>query len=62
MKILADSDGAPLDVRAVVSSFNKKEDKLKALQQFYPGASSTDGTALGEGNFIYTDPDTKEIN
>tara|TARA_R110000851_G_scaffold133621_1_gene268551 strand:- start:61 stop:2211 length:2151 start_codon:yes stop_codon:yes gene_type:complete len=61
MKILADSDGAPLDVRAVVSSFNKKEDKLKALQQFYPGASSTDGTALGEGNFIYTDPDTKEI-
>jgi hypothetical protein len=51
--------GAPLNVRAVVSSFNKKEDKLKALKQYFPDAESTDNTVLGDGNFVYTDPDTK---
>ena len=30
--------GAPLNVRAIVSSFNKKEDKLKALKQYFPDA------------------------
>jgi hypothetical protein len=51
--------GAPLNVRAIVSSFNKKEDKLKALKQYFPDAESTDNTVLGDGNFVYTDPDTK---
>lgn len=50
--------GAPLNVRAVVASFNKPEDKLKALKQYFPDAEPTDGTMLGEGNFVYTDPET----
>lgn len=50
--------GAPLNVRAVVASFNKPEDKLKALKQYFPDAEPTDGTILGEGNFVYTDPET----
>jgi hypothetical protein len=51
--------GAPINIRAIVGSFNKPEDKLKALKQFYPDAESTDGTILGDGNYVYTDPDTK---
>jgi len=51
--------GAPINIRAIVGSFNKPEDKLKALKQFYPDAESTDGTMLGDGNYVYTDPDTK---
>lgn len=51
--------GAPINVRAIVASFNKPEDKLKALKQYYPDAEATDGTMLGDGNFVYTDPDTK---
>jgi len=51
--------GAPINVRAIVASFNKPEDKLKALKQYYPDAESTDGTMLGDGNYVYTDPDTK---
>ena len=50
--------GAPLNVRAVVASFSKPEDKLKALKQYFPDAEPTDGTMLGEGNFVYTDPET----
>lgn len=50
--------GAPLNVRAVVASFNKPEDKLKALKQYFSDAEPTDGTMLGEGNFVYTDPET----
>ena len=50
--------GAPINVRAVVASFSKPEDKLKALKQFYPDAESTDGTILGDDNFVYTDPKT----
>ena len=50
--------GAPLNVRAIVASFNKPEDKLKALKQYFPDAEPTDGTMLGEGNFVYTDPET----
>ena len=61
MITIADQEGAPLDVRTIVSSYTKKEDQLKALKQYFPDAQSTDGTALGEGNFIYTDPDTKEM-
>lgn len=53
------TSGAPINVRAVVASFNKPEDKLKALKQFYPDAESTDGTMLGDGNYVYTDPETK---
>ena len=51
--------GAPINVRAIVASFNKPEDKLKALKQYYPDAEATDGTMLGDGNYVYTDPDTK---
>ena len=61
MITIADQEGAPLDIRAIVSSYTKKEDQLKALKQYFPDAQSTDGTALGEGNFIYKDPDTKEM-
>ena len=61
MITIADQEGAPLDIRAIVSSYTKKEDQLKALRQYFPDASSTDGTSLGEGNFIYQDPDTKEM-
>ena len=50
--------GAPINVRAVVASFSKPGDKLKALKQFYPDAESTDGTILGDDNFVYTDPKT----
>ena len=58
---IAKNEGAPLDIRAIVSSYTKKEDQLKALRQYFPTALSTDGTSLGEGNFIYEDPDTKEM-
>lgn len=50
--------GAPINVRAVVASFSKPEDKLKALKQFFPDAEPTDGTILGDDNFVYTDPKT----
>ena len=53
------TSGAPINVRAIVASFNKPEDKLKALKQYYPDAEATDGTMLGDGNYVYTDPDTK---
>ena len=53
--------GAPTNIRAVVGSYDKPEDKLKALKQFYPDAESTDGSVLGDGNFVYTDPETKLI-
>ena len=33
--------GAPINVRAIVASFNKPEDKLKALKQYYPDAEAT---------------------
>ena len=52
------TSGAPTNVRAVVGAFSKPEDKLKALKQFFPDAEPTDGTMLGDGNFVYTDPQT----
>ena len=51
--------GAPLNIRAIVGSFDTKEKKLEALRKYFPDAESTDNTILGDGNFIYTDPETK---
>lgn len=51
--------GAPLNIRAIVGSFDTKEKKLEALRKYFPDAESTDNTILGDGNFIYTNPETK---
>ena len=52
------TSGAPKKVRAIVGNFDKPERRLEAIRQFYPDAIATDGTPMGDGNFIFTDPES----
>ena len=60
--------GAPANVRASVGAAQTREDKLATLQNFYPDAipaeifAPKEGAArFGDGNFIYTDPETQKL-
>jgi len=48
-----DERGAPIRVRNAVGASKTPQDKLSTLQTYYP-----DATPWGDGNFIFTDPDT----
>ena len=52
------TSGAPKKVRAIVGNFDEPERRLEAIRQFYPDAVATDGTPMGDGNFIFTDPES----
>ena len=56
--VIDNETGAPLKVRQSVGSFKTPEQKLDALRKWFPDAESTSGTALGDDNFVYTDPRT----
>ena len=47
--------GAPMALRARIAAYSKPEDKLKALQTYYP-----DARPAGDGNFVFTNPETKQ--
>ena len=49
------TSGAPYSVRSAVSGSSKPTDKLATLREFYPDARMAD-----DGNFIFTDPTTKQ--
>jgi hypothetical protein len=60
--------GAPANVRAAVGAAQRPEDKLATLRAFYPNAERVEsfdpknGAArFGSGNFIYEDPETKQL-
>jgi len=48
--------GAPALVRAAVGELETIEEKLKTLDNYYPGA-----VPYGEDNFLFFDPDTKKF-
>ena len=48
--------GAPGLVRAMVGELETTEEKLKTLDNYYPGA-----VPYGEDNFLFFDPDTKKF-
>tara|TARA_R110002126_G_scaffold206136_1_gene353388 strand:+ start:1264 stop:3621 length:2358 start_codon:yes stop_codon:yes gene_type:complete len=48
--------GAPALVRAAVGELETTEEKLKTLDNYYPGA-----VPYGEDNFLFFDPDTKKF-
>jgi len=47
--------GAPMALRARIAAYSKPSDKLKALQLYYP-----DAQPVGDGNFVFTNPETKQ--
>ncbi|WP_455918668.1 hypothetical protein [Ensifer canadensis] len=50
------SQDAPARVRFEVGALDKPEDRLRTIKKFYP-----DAKPYGDGNFIYTDPETKKV-
>lgn len=47
--------GAPASLRAALAAYSKPDDKLRALQRYFP-----DARPAGDGNFVYTNPKTKQ--
>lgn len=45
--------GAPASLRAMLAAYSKPEDKLRAIQKYFP-----DAQPFGEDNFVYTNPKT----
>lgn len=50
-----DQSGAPASVRAMVGSMPDANTRLQAIRKVYP-----DAQPHGDGNFVYTDPNTKK--
>ena len=60
--------GAPANVRASVGASQTQEDKLATLRKFYPDAIPVEifdpkygATKFGKGNFIFTNPETNQL-
>ena len=60
--------GAPANVRASVGAAQTQEDKLTTLRRFYPDAIPVEifdpkygATKFGKGNYIFTSPETNQL-
>ena len=59
--------GAPFEVRAFVNAAQREDDRLTTLRKYYPDALPVEqrfengADRFGQGNFVYTDPETGQL-